>query len=419
MIKNRLQFLAQVVIGLGFLFSAIYFGVGSFQENNSSSSTTLVIQKMPGLWKIPKGIYKSDTDLNIPLGINIIIEPGVQIHFAQGKSFLVEETLTAVGTVEDPIILTSQGKNGFWRGLTIRGRNSQTENIYHLKEQISQADFFKNLPENPFQFSSQESHIAHVIIENVSVKSSRANLRLNYMSSLEILNSKAKIDSLQFKNIQKIGLIRGFNSVLQITRIEALNDQSRKGIHINNSIALVHENRIEGNQEAHICYDGIWAVNSFVSIQNNKIYGKGDDGIDLKNTLALVSTNSIGKSKDEGIDVDHDSYAVLINNQIDQADNGIQVSDGSSALLVGNLVRGAQTGLLKRNAQNVIDQNTKFSDNLSDVREIDQFERPSEDQDFMRNQNLRVKTWMIPASTVNQIPTVMDRWIKEVQREQP
>lgn len=416
--ENRLRLSIQIIIILGFVLSVVYLIVGSFQENSSSSST-LVIQKIPGLWRIPKGIYRSDTDLNVPLGINVIIEPGVQIHFAEGKSFLVEETLTAIGTVENPIILTSKGKNAFWRGLTIRGRNSQTENIYHLKDQISQADFYKNLPENPFQISSQASHIEHVIIENVSVNSSRANLRLNYMSSLEILNSKAKIDSLQFKNIQKIGLIRGFNSVLQITRVEALNDQSRKGIHINNSIALVHDSKIEGNQEAHICYDGIWAVNSLVSIQNNKIYGKGDDGIDLKNSFALVSSNSISKSKDEGIDVDHDSYAILINNQIDQADNGIQVSDGSSALLAGNSVRSAKTALLKRNAQNVIDQGTKFSDNLSDIREIDQFVRPNEDQDFMRNQNLRIKTWMIPASGVNQIPKVMDLWTKEVQREKP
>ncbi len=58
-------------------------------------------------------------------GATLIIEPGLQMQFAQNAALSVEGTLTAVGDKEHPILLTgSTQQPGWWAGLRVEGSAS-------------------------------------------------------------------------------------------------------------------------------------------------------------------------------------------------------------------------------------------------------------------------------------------------------
>jgi len=56
---------------------------------------------------LKSGVYVISTDLTIPVGVTLTIEPGVIVKFAQNRSMLVYGTLTAVGSSGNEVVFTS------------------------------------------------------------------------------------------------------------------------------------------------------------------------------------------------------------------------------------------------------------------------------------------------------------------------
>lgn len=407
------------------IICAIYLTVLSTQlrttEHQFGVDQNQFIEKSAGLWKIRSGEYIVSQDILAPLGVHVVIEPGTTLKFSEGRIFRIEEVLTAIGTPEKPITLTTINRNHHWRGLIIRGRETVADTLFKLKLKLAQDQLIVN-EENPFKAESKTSHLSHVIIKNISVKSSTENLRLNYMAGLEILNTTARVENITFDNIHKIGLLRGFNSILNIKNLTSLNDESRKSIHINNSLAFISKNKIQANQSAHICYDGIWAVNSFVILNNNIISGKGDDGIDLKNSFAIVENNRVEGAKDEGIDVDHQSFGILTGNAIDSAENGIQISGESTALLSNNSVSNSKIGILQRDALKVSAENMTFQNNNKNYFETNDVTRAPEDQQSFLNRDYKnnvtlVKDWTISEHNLKIFPLILKNWMTDIDQQ--
>ncbi len=82
----------------------------SFLITNTAFAATEVFGTLPGdtTWTLAESPYVITSDLSIPAGVTLTIEPGVVVKFGnQFTALEVSGTLSAVGTIESPIIFTS------------------------------------------------------------------------------------------------------------------------------------------------------------------------------------------------------------------------------------------------------------------------------------------------------------------------
>jgi parallel beta-helix repeat protein len=357
--QNKLLALFLVLISAGtIVFYIQYFGpIGQDGIAADLSGSKWILEDK--IYDFPEGLY-------VPSYITLEISPGATLRFGQNTILSAHSLIKVIGTKEKPIKMTSLTRHG-WRGIRLMGTETYFQTALNYKAQwpmmLQKSNFFQEL-----EFNQQSNHFVfeNVIVENVTTAGPRENLRYNYMGALEILGTRAQIRGVTFQNIDRIGAIRAYNSAVHLDQNVIAGSLYRKGIHINNSIALLTKNRITKVEDAMICRDGMWILGSVVIATRNEIHGQGDDAFDLKGSAALIFKNNMSGNKDEGIDVDHDSSAILIENKIDSSESGIQVSGQSEAILKNNLITNNKTAIQVRGQSDYLNLNNMLLNNIKD-----------------------------------------------------
>ena len=73
----------------------------------SSFAQTPVSGNVTGTWSLSGSPYYVIDDCSVPTDSTLIIEPGVEVYFADYYEILVEGNIQAIGTETDSIIFTS------------------------------------------------------------------------------------------------------------------------------------------------------------------------------------------------------------------------------------------------------------------------------------------------------------------------
>jgi len=107
---------------------------------------------------LPKGTYKISSDLIVPAGTTLTIEPGTNLHFMQNARLLVKGSLNAIGTISDSIKFSRYNEMS-WGGLKFTGSNSELS--YCIVEYSNDGGVFTEQIPNSFT-------INHSVIRNNS-----------------------------------------------------------------------------------------------------------------------------------------------------------------------------------------------------------------------------------------------------------
>ena len=75
-------------------------------------------------WTKAGSPYQVSNFVYVKSGVTLTVEPGAEVVFNQNASFLIQGTLTALGTAAEPILFTGAVKTpGSWSGLNVNNRH--------------------------------------------------------------------------------------------------------------------------------------------------------------------------------------------------------------------------------------------------------------------------------------------------------
>ncbi len=126
---------------------------------------------------IPAGCYNVESDISVD-GVTLTLDPGVTLKFAQetGMTVWASGRLSAVGTADDPIVLTGQEMiRGYWDGLRFYQSNSTTNRLENVTIEYGGGYWDANLV-----LDGSSSSPARVAINDCTLRQSETfGLRLN------------------------------------------------------------------------------------------------------------------------------------------------------------------------------------------------------------------------------------------------
>ena len=85
-------------------------------------------------WVVMESPYRATSDVTVDSGVQLAIEPGVEVQFDDGYSLVVEGSLNATGTETNPIIFTSSSTSpseGIWSTITFEGSANESFRLEH------------------------------------------------------------------------------------------------------------------------------------------------------------------------------------------------------------------------------------------------------------------------------------------------
>jgi hypothetical protein len=214
--------------------------------------------------------------------VRLVIEPGVQVHIAPGKSLVINGSIVAEGTELEPIRFTSTAAEPFG---VIAVANTK----------------------------DRQSHLRNVQIDN----GSDATLsEVHYTGALSIYAADALLENVIFRNNRKGAAL---NAVYSHARV-------------------IHS--VFTDNLGCVDYDF-----SGGDIQGSVFERCGGDAIDLSHSDTRVDGNIIREVADTGIAARENSMPVIANNSIEKAVTGIAVKDLSRARIVNNTITASGTGV--------------------------------------------------------------------------
>ncbi|MDB4354086.1 lamin tail domain-containing protein, partial [Akkermansiaceae bacterium] len=243
--------------------------------------------------------YQIDTDLIIPSGITLNIDPDVILEMTAGRNIRVMGTLNIQGALGQEV--TIRGRNGVtWGGLS-------------------------------FEEPSTPSSLAHLIVRNAS----RGKEPTIYPAGIAGLNATVEIDFLDIAEGRGPLFFRGGSTILRDSNVHI--PITGDGINIKEGYAETHRTVFQGNNSLDtdaIDYDGV--VNGI--IKDCQIYnfrGFNSDGIDTGEQCVdvLIEGNSIYYNSDKGVSVGQGSTVIMKNNLIVGCPQGVGVKDSGSTLI--------------------------------------------------------------------------------------
>jgi len=128
--KSRTTFFILLSVGLILATVGIFFRpvhAQTWVEGHIPSDTT---------WRVADSPYRAVNDVIVDPGVLLTIEPGVEVQFADGFSLIVEGSLNAVGTYDNPIVFTSSRLSpspGAWNTIHSKGNSSEQFSLRHTK----------------------------------------------------------------------------------------------------------------------------------------------------------------------------------------------------------------------------------------------------------------------------------------------
>mgnify|MGYP001585040020 FL=1 len=230
-----------------------------------------------------EGNYIMDRDLIIPKQKNLIIQAGVNIKIAEGKSILSYSPVTFAGTKEKPIVITSLEKNKPYGTFAIVGNDNPDEKVSINWLDISGG---KDKWLNGIFFIGQFS--------------------IHNTPTVYVNNS----------------LIHG-----------SMGDD---GINIKYANILIENSKFYGNTADQVDLDFVQGM-----VKNSEFNGKGEldsngDGLDLSGSRVIVKNNIFTNLLDKGISIGEDTKAIVYKNTLLNNNLGVAVKDLSKGYFIDN-----------------------------------------------------------------------------------
>ena len=244
--------------------------------------------------------YLVTSDLVVPPGITLTIEPGVVLEMGAGSHLRVMGTLQVLGEQGREVFIG--GRNGApWGGLS-------------------------------FEEPTTLSTLSHLIVRQAT----RGKDSTRYPAGISGLNATVEIDFLDISGERGPLFFRGGSTILRDSVVEI--PITGDGINIKGGYAETYRTTFTGNNSVDtdaIDYDGV--VDGV--IKDCRIYlfqGFNSDGIDTGEECrnVLIEGNTIFFSSDKGISVGQGSTVVMKNNLIVGCQMGVGVKDEGSFILV-------------------------------------------------------------------------------------
>ncbi|KKQ38826.1 MAG: hypothetical protein US54_C0002G0014 [Candidatus Roizmanbacteria bacterium GW2011_GWA2_37_7] len=257
------------------------------------------------------------TDLIIPKGIILEIQPGSKIKFDKNTSLISYGKVIAKGKNGDPIIFTPIDPDKPW-------------GVVALVQEDASGIFDHTI----FEYGNDATTKNRVYA---------SGMLSGYYSDVTITNS-----------------------IFRYANLRAGDD----AVNIKYGKAVIQNSRFYENSYDAMDLDFV-KQGSIVS--GNLFEDNGNDGIDISGTVDLViKDNLIKRSGDKGISVGEDSHISIINNFIEYTQMGVAVKDNSTVILNHNNMTNNTVGVAAYNKKELFGgghikvYNTLFEDNKQD-----------------------------------------------------
>jgi hypothetical protein len=266
--------------------------------------------------------HNINTDLVVPTGVTLTIEPGVELLFSPDASLIVHGRLLAEGTPTQSILFTRRYFDTYWGAIAIID---------------SQAD----------------NRIAYAVIEYTSegLPSPRSHGVSAYNSRLTLADSVLRYTQ------TSAGVIADSDSTIYLLRNE-IHDIQGDAVHPTGGLAVIQGNHIYNARWGAYFFEGIeirkMSPTSPAWVLDNHIHDVSDDCLDVNDSWVIVERNRLHHCADKGISIGSGggafpgsltSSATVINNLVYSSAIGIAVKDNTTARLVHNTIVHNATGL--------------------------------------------------------------------------
>jgi PKD repeat protein len=104
------------------------------QVHPAQAATTLVAGNVSGTWDAAGSPYLVESDITVPAGATLTIEPGVQVIFQSWYSLTVNGTLQADGTDSAPVLFSAPDGGPGWLGIRFIGASDSSHLTYVIVE---------------------------------------------------------------------------------------------------------------------------------------------------------------------------------------------------------------------------------------------------------------------------------------------
>jgi len=365
---SRLALISSALLGLLF-FSQV-----------ARADTTFVAGQVSGTWTPAGSPYLILADSEVPYGLSLIIEPGVEIKFVGHYKLILRGALTAVGTAQDSILFTHSipVPANTWAGL----RFVQTEGTSELAYCQIEWGHAIGVPGQPDARGGGVSvDSCAVDVHNCLITSNRADVKgggiyLRYANSeiwdctfsgnscgsdgggifVEYCTDVSIHDNLFALNTADNGggmHVVYSNGVIEDNHFEMnmANTMNGGGIYLDHSSPLIQRNYLIFN--AAVGYNGagiLCANSSSPQILYNEICSN-NAGIGCTNASSpMIDNNTIAQNGGHSITVYNNSRPFGRNNIIWANLMGILVGTGCSLYMTYSDVQGGWSGLGNINA---------------------------------------------------------------------
>lgn len=261
------------------------------------------------------------SDLIVPAGVTLTIEPGVELYFAPGTSLIVYGRLLAEGTPTQRILFTRRDEGTSWGAIAIL-------------------------------YTAADNRIAHAIIEYTHKREGdipRSHGVTAYSSRLTLADSVLRYTQ------AGAGVVADWNSTLYLLRNE-IHDIQGDAVHPTGGVAVIQGNHIYNARWGVYYYEGIeiskMSPDSPALVVDNHVHDVSDDCLDANDSWVIIERNRLHHCADKGISIGagssaggQSSSATVVNNLVYASDEGIAVKDSAVARIVHNTFADNGTGL--------------------------------------------------------------------------
>ena len=254
--------------------------------------------------------YSLSSDLIVPPGITLTIQPGVTINMPTKSNIRVQGILNIAGTAAQPVTIT--GRNGErWGGIS-------------------------------FEDGSGPSNLAHLVIRGAT----RGFDPVLYDHAITGHYATVTADFIDIKDSDLTFYMYGGSCILRDSVFYS--PYTGDGIHVKKGAALVQRCTLLGNNAPDtdaIDFDGV--INGV--IEDCRIYrfqGSNSDGIDIGEACSniLIQGNAIYFNSDKGVSVGQGSTVTIRKNLIVGCNLGVGIKDfGSNATIDQNTFVACKT----------------------------------------------------------------------------
>lgn len=268
-----------------------------------ATNTTLVAANSP---------YTLDSDLIIPAGITLTIQPGVTINMPALRNIRVQGILNIAGTAAQKV--------------TITGRNGDRWGAISLED------------------NSGPSNFAHLIVRGATKGYDPAL----YNSAITGRYATLVADFIDVQECDFTIYLYGGSCTLRDSVFHS--DYTGDGIHVKKGAALIQRCTIRGNNAPDTDAIDLDGVNDGI-VEDCHIYrfqGSNSDGVDIGEACnnALLQRNMIYFNSDKGFSVGQGSTVTLRKNLIVGCNLGVGIKDyGSTVTLDQNTFVACNTGI--------------------------------------------------------------------------